>query len=156
MRRIGLVGVGLLGSAVARRLLQHGFEVIGYETRTTQSEALQPQGLRAAGSVAEAGADTDAVFTILPSFESVEAVICGPEGLVETASRRTVISQMSTISPEPTRRLHTVAAAVGLAYLDAPISGTSVMVARVYCTILVGGDPAVVQRSCSEVEDRDA
>jgi 6-phosphogluconate dehydrogenase (decarboxylating) len=53
---IGLVGVGLLGSAVAARLLQHGFEVIGYDTRVTQLEALRPQGLRAAGSVVEAAA----------------------------------------------------------------------------------------------------
>ena len=74
MRRIGLVGVGLLGTAVAARLLPHGFEVIGYDTRATQLEALRPQGLRAAGSVAETAADADAVFTILPTLESVEAV----------------------------------------------------------------------------------
>jgi 3-hydroxyisobutyrate dehydrogenase-like beta-hydroxyacid dehydrogenase len=152
MQRIGLVGVGLLGSAVATRLLQHGFEVIGYDTRATQVEALQPQGLRAAGGVAEAAADADAVFTILPTLERVEAVVCGPGGLVETASRRTVIIQMSTISPELTRHLSTAAAAVGLVFLDAPISGTSAMVARGDCTILVAGDPAVVQR-CRPIFD---
>jgi 3-hydroxyisobutyrate dehydrogenase-like beta-hydroxyacid dehydrogenase len=66
MRRIGIVGVGLLGSAVATRLLQRGFEVIGYDTRVAQVEALQPQGLRAATSVAEAAAEADAVFTFFP------------------------------------------------------------------------------------------
>jgi 3-hydroxyisobutyrate dehydrogenase-like beta-hydroxyacid dehydrogenase len=152
MRRIGLVGVGLLGSAVATRLLQHGFEVVGYDTRATQLDALRSQGLRAAASVAEAAADADAVFIILPSLESVEAVVCGPGGLVETAPRRTVLIQMSTISPELTRRLHTAAAAAGLPFLDAPISGTSAMVARGDCTILVGGDPALVQR-CRPIFD---
>jgi 2-hydroxy-3-oxopropionate reductase len=152
MRRIGLVGVGLLGSAVAARLLQRGFELIGYDARATQLEALCPQGLRAAGSIAETAANTDAVFTILPTLESVEEVVYGAGGLLETASRRTIIIQMSTISPELTRRLHTAATEAGLAFLDAPISGTSAMVARGDCTILVGGDPAVVQR-CRPIFD---
>lgn len=152
MRRIGIVGVGLLGSAVATRLLRHGFEVTGYDTRATQVEALHPQGLRAAASVTEAAAEADAVFIILPTLESVEAVVCSPGGLVETASRQTILIQMSTISPELTRRLHTAATAAGLAFLDAPISGTSAMVARGDCTILVGGDPALVQR-CRPIFD---
>jgi 3-hydroxyisobutyrate dehydrogenase-like beta-hydroxyacid dehydrogenase len=152
MRRIGLVGVGLLGSAVATRLLLHGFEVVGYDIRATQSEALHPQGLRAAASVAEATADAEVVFTILPTLESVEAVVCGPGGLVETAPRRTVLIQMSTISPELTRRLHSAATTAELPFLDAPISGTSAMVARGDCTILVGGDPALVER-CRPIFD---
>jgi 3-hydroxyisobutyrate dehydrogenase-like beta-hydroxyacid dehydrogenase len=145
IRRIGIIGVGLRGSAVATRLLQRGFEVIGYDTRATQVEALHPQGLRAAASVAEAAAGADAVFTMLPTLDSVEAVVCGPGGMVEKASRQTVIIQMSTISPALTRRLYTAAAAAGLAFLDAPMSGTSAMVARGDCTILIGGDPALVQ-----------
>jgi 2-hydroxy-3-oxopropionate reductase len=80
MRRIGIIGVGLLGSAVATRLLQRGFEVIGYDTRATQVEALHPQGWRAAASVAGAAAEADAVFTMLPTLDSVEAVVCGPGG----------------------------------------------------------------------------
>jgi 2-hydroxy-3-oxopropionate reductase len=152
MPRIGIIGVGLLGSAVATRLLQHGYEVIGYDTRAAPLEALHPHGLRAAATVAEAVAETEAVFTILPTLESVEAVVCGPGGLVETASRQTVLIQMSTISPELTCRLHTVTAAAGLAFLDAPISGTSAMVARGDCTILVGGEPALVQR-CRPIFD---
>jgi 3-hydroxyisobutyrate dehydrogenase len=68
-----------------------------------------------------------------------------PWGLVETASSQTVIIQMSTISPALTRRLYTAAAAAGLAFLDALMSGTSAMVARGDCTILIGGDPALAQ-----------
>jgi 2-hydroxy-3-oxopropionate reductase len=98
---------------VAARLLQHSFEVIGYDIRAEQLEALPLQGLRAAGSIAEAAANTDAVFPILPTLESVEEVVYGPGGLLETASRRTMIIQMNTISPELTRRLHTAAAGAG-------------------------------------------
>jgi 3-hydroxyisobutyrate dehydrogenase-like beta-hydroxyacid dehydrogenase len=152
MQRIGIVGVGLLGSAVATRLLQQGFAVTGYDTRATQLEALHSQGLHAATSVAEAAAGAEAVFTILPTLDSVEAVVCGPGGLTETAARQSVLIQMSTISPALTRRLHTAAAAAGLAFLDAPISGTSAMVACGDCTILVGGDQTLVQH-CRPVFD---
>ena len=146
MRRIGIIGVGLLGSAVVSRLLQGGFQVTGYDTRPEQVEALRSQGLRPAESIAEAAAGADAVFTILPSLESADAVVRGSGGLVETAPREATLIQMSTISPDLTRRLAEAAQAKGLGFLDAPMSGTSAMVARGDCTILVGGDPACVER----------
>ncbi len=152
MPRIAIIGVGLLGSAVASRLLQRSYEVTGYDVRPEQVEALRSQGLRAATSSAEAAAGADAVFTILPSLESVEAVVRGAGGLIETATRDATIIQMSTISPELTRRLGEAATARGLGYLDAPMSGTSAMVARGDCTIFVGGDPARVQE-CRPIFD---
>jgi 3-hydroxyisobutyrate dehydrogenase-like beta-hydroxyacid dehydrogenase len=142
VKRIGVIGVGLLGSAVAGRLLEGGFAVRGYDTRTAQLEALRPRGLEAAASAAEAAAGAAAIFTILPSLETCESVICGPGGLVETAPRSAVILQMSTISPALTRRLGEAAAAKGLGFLDTPMSGTSSMVERGDCTIFVGGDRA--------------
>ncbi len=152
MQRIGIIGVGLLGSAVASRLLQHGFEVTGYDTRPEQVDALSPRGLRPAASIAGAAAGADAIFTVLPSLESLDAVVRGPGGLVETAPREAILIQMSTISPELTRSLNEATAAKGLGLLDAPVSGTSAMVARGDCTILVGGDPTRVQQ-CRTVFD---
>jgi len=146
MRRIGIVGVGLLGSSIALRLLQSGFEVTGYDTRREQIEATWPGGLRAAGTISEAAMGADAVFIILPSLESVEAVVCSPGGLIETAPSKAILLQMSTISPDLTRRLHKATSAKGLAFLDAPMSGTSAMVARGDCTILLGGDAEHVRK----------
>jgi 3-hydroxyisobutyrate dehydrogenase-like beta-hydroxyacid dehydrogenase len=141
MRRVGIVGVGLLGSAVASRLLENGFQVAGYDTRPEQVEALRPRGLRVAGSIADASAEADAVLTILPSLSSVEEVVCGGGGLLETAPRGATLVQMSTISPSLTRRLGEAATAQGLGFLDVPVSGTSAMVARGDSLLLVGGDP---------------
>jgi 3-hydroxyisobutyrate dehydrogenase-like beta-hydroxyacid dehydrogenase len=149
MRRIGIVGVGLLGSAVAERLLGAGFEVAGYDTRPEQLDALRPRGLTPAASVAEALAGREAVFTILPSLETVERVMTE---LVEAAPPDVVLIQMSTISPALTQKLGDSARARGLAFLDAPMSGTSAMVARGDCTIFVGGDPAHLER-CRPVFD---
>src|ERR671925_445762 len=125
MKRIGIIGVGLLGSAVAKRLLNAKFEVKGYDTRLEQLKALQAEGLIAAGSMAEVAADADAVFTILPSLESVEKTILGAGGLIDTVPRSCTLIQMSTISPELTRRLATAASAREVGFLDAPMSGTS-------------------------------
>jgi 3-hydroxyisobutyrate dehydrogenase-like beta-hydroxyacid dehydrogenase len=152
MRRIGVLGVGLLGSAVASRLLKAKFEVKGYDKRPGQIKALQAQGLKTASSVAEAAAGADAVFTILPSLESVEATILGTAGLVETAPRSTTLIQMSTISPALTRRLAEAAAVKGLGFLDTPMSGTSAMVERGDCTIFVAGDPARAE-ACQPIFD---
>ena len=140
MKRIGIIGVGLLGSAVASRLLKRKFAVKGYDTRPKQVKALQPQGLIMARSIAEVAADADAVFTILPSLESVETTILGTGGLIEAAPPRATLIQMSTISPELTRRLAKAVAAKRFGFLDAPMSGTSAMVERGDCAIFVAGD----------------
>jgi len=140
MRRIAVVGVGLLGSAVATRLLEGRFEVVGYDVRSQQVKALAARGLQPAGDLGEAVAGADLVFTILPSLDAVDAVVRGPGGLLEKLSSTSIIAQMSTISPPLTRALGAAAAKRGVGFLDTPMSGTSAMVARGDCTIFVGGD----------------
>ena len=140
MKRIGIIGVGLLGSAVASRLLKGKFTVKGYDTRPKQVKALQPRGLIMTRSIAEVAADADAVFTILPSLESVETTILGAGGLIETLPPRATLIQMSTISPELTRRLAKALTSKKLGFLDAPMSGTSSMVERGDCTIFIAGN----------------
>src|SRR5919109_2028037 len=150
MKRIAIIGVGLLGSAVAARLLKGKFEVKGYDTRPEQMTALRAQGLIAAGSIAGVAVDADAVFTILPSLQSVEATILGANGLIETAPPGCTLIQMSTISPTLTRRLGEAATAKGLGFLDAPMSGTSAMVERGDCAIFVAGERARID-ACQAV-----
>lgn len=152
MKRIGIIGIGLLGSAVAARLLKGKFEVTGYDTRPEQITALAAQGLSEAISIAEVATDADAVFTILPSLQSVEETILGAGGLIETASPDCTLIQMSTISPDLTRRLGAAAAAKNLGFLDAPMSGTSAMVERGDCAIFVAGDRACAD-ACQPIFD---
>ena len=116
----------------------------GYDTRPDQLAQLRTRGLEPAASLKDAAAGAQAVFTILPSPETVEAVILGAGGLLEIAPRSATLVQMSTISPTLTRRLAEAAAAAGIGFLDAPMSGTSAMVERGDCTIFAGGDPAVI------------
>jgi len=152
MKRIGIVGVGLLGSAVASRLLARGFEVTGHDTRPEQVTALAASGLRAAKSVADASAGADAVITILTTPAVVEAVWLGADGLLEAAPKTAVLMQMSTISPELSRQLGEAAASRGFRFLEVPISGTSTVVMRGGGTMFVGGDAALAE-TCRPVCD---
>jgi 3-hydroxyisobutyrate dehydrogenase len=145
IQRIAIIGVGLLGSAVASRLLAGGFAVTGYDSRPEQLKALGPRGLRGASSLTEAATGADAVFTILPSLETVEAAILAPGGLLAGLARSATLIQMSTISPTLTRRLGEAAASAGVGFLDAPMSGTSAMVERGDCTIFAGGDASRIE-----------
>ena len=144
MKRIAVVGVGLLGSAVASRLLAGGFTVTGFDTRADQLTALSSRGLEPAPSLKHAAAGAEAVFTILPTPDAVETTIAGPGGLLTVMNRSAPLIQMSTISPTLTRRLADAARSAGIGFLDAPMSGTSAMVERGDCTIFAGGDAALI------------
>jgi 3-hydroxyisobutyrate dehydrogenase-like beta-hydroxyacid dehydrogenase len=150
-RRIGIIGLGLLGTAVATRLLAGGHTVRGYDVRPEAITALREQGLQPAAS-AVAAAAADIAFTILPTPASVEEMWLGPGGLVETAARGVVLVQMSTIGVVLARRLGEAAARRGVRFLEAPVSGASATVAQGRATIFVGGD-AELLATCRPILD---
>jgi len=145
MAPVGIVGLGLLGSAVAGRLRAAGRDVLGHDVVADRQRALEAIGGRAAASAAAVTETADPICVVLPSLAAVEEVILGPRGLAETTRGRTVV-QMSTISPALTERLARECAARGVAFLDCPISGTSGMVARGDGIIFVGGDRGLYER----------
>lgn len=144
--RIGVVGLGLLGHAIASRLRAGAHEVIGYDVVPERRAALERIGGRAAPSAAAVAGEADAVCVILPSLAAVEDVILGADGLAARGRTGQTILQMSTISPGLTRRLAGEVHARGLGFLDCPVSGTSAMVAEGHGVIFVGGDRAVFER----------
>ncbi len=151
-RPVGIVGVGLLGSAVAGVLLRAGFRVVGCDVAPERVAALQVVGGQAAGSPAEVAGASGALFVILPTLAIVEEAIVGRGGVLEGAGADTIIIQMSTISPGLAIRMEEAARARGVAFLDAPISGTSSMVARRDCVVTVGGDRVAYERCLPVLE----
>jgi len=143
---VGVVGLGLLGHAVASRLLAAGHVVVGYDVLPEKGEALAALGGKPAPSAEAVAQATDPVCLLLPSLAAVEAAILGPQGVAAGARAGQTLVQMSTISPALTERLGREAAARGLAFLDCPVSGTSAMVARGEGLLLVGGERAVFER----------
>jgi len=146
MATVGIVGLGLLGGAVASRLRAGGHDVVGYDIAADKVTALVALGGRAAPSAQAVAESAAAVCVVLPSLTSVEDVVLGPRGLAASGAAGATIIQMSTISPALTERLARECATRGVAFLDCPISGTSGMVARGDGIIFVGGDRAVYER----------
>jgi 3-hydroxyisobutyrate dehydrogenase-like beta-hydroxyacid dehydrogenase len=146
MATVGVVGLGLLGHAVASRLLAAGHRVVGYDVLAARVEAVTRLGGTRAPTAASVAESSDAVCVVLPSLAAVEEVILGPTGVVTGARAGAVVVQMSTISPGLTERLAREVARRGRAFLDCPIVGTSAMVARGDGIILAGGETAVFQR----------
>jgi L-threonate 2-dehydrogenase len=143
---IGIVGLGLLGSAVAARLRATGHGVVGYDVVPACVERLVALGGTAAKSAADVARASEAVCTILPSLGAVESAILGVYGVVAGGRSGQTILQMSTISPELTVRLAREASAHGLTFLDCPVSGTSAMVAQGNGVFFVGGEHALYDR----------
>jgi len=146
MATVGIVGLGLLGSAVAARLRAAGHDVVGHDVVAERARALVALGGTAAPSAAAVAKAAEAVCVVLPSLASVEDVVLGPRGLVAADRAGQTVIQMSTISPSLTERLAREVGARGLTFLDSPISGTSGMVARGDGIIFVGGERRVFDR----------
>jgi 3-hydroxyisobutyrate dehydrogenase-like beta-hydroxyacid dehydrogenase len=143
---VGIVGLGLLGGAVASRLLAAGHAVVGHDVRAERMTALEALGGKPAASATAAARASETVITLLPSLAAVEEVILGAAGLVTALRPEQPVIQMSTISPALTERLDAALRARGLAFLDTPVSGTSGMVARGDGIIFVGGERALYDR----------
>ena len=146
MSTVGVVGLGLLGHAVAARLIAAGQRVIGYDVVSARGAALKALGGEAAASVAAVAAKAELVCTLLPSLAAVEDVILGADGIAKAARAGTTVVQMSTISPTLTERLAREVTARDLGFLDCPVSGTSGMVERGQGVIFVGGERALFDR----------
>jgi len=140
---VGFIGLGLLGHALASRLLAAGRRVVGYDLVPARVGALVALGGTPATSARDVAARTEAVCVVLPTLASVEDTILGAGGI---AAEGPAVIQMSTISPALTERLAREVGARGRGFLDCPVSGTSAMVSRGEGIIIGGGEPAVFER----------
>jgi 3-hydroxyisobutyrate dehydrogenase-like beta-hydroxyacid dehydrogenase len=139
MTTVGMVGLGLLGHALASRLRAAGHAVIGHDVLSERRDALVALGGVAVPTPVEVAKGGEAVCIVLPSLAAVEEVITA----LDTA---TVVIQMSTISPGLTARLARLTEARGQAFLDCPVSGTAGMVAGGEGVIFAGGERVVYER----------
>jgi 3-hydroxyisobutyrate dehydrogenase-like beta-hydroxyacid dehydrogenase len=146
MSTIGIVGLGLLGHAIASRLIEAGHSVVGFDVLQDRVSALAVMGGTPASSAAAVARSAEAVCTILPSLATAEAAILGAGGILAGARPDLAVIQMSTISPTLTERLAREVTARGLGFLDCPVSGTSSMVERGDGIFFVGGDRALFER----------
>lgn len=108
-RRVGLVGVGVMGRGMAANVLRSGRELAVYRRRPLPDD-LMAAGVLAAASPADLAGKTGTIITVLPDDQVVREVVTGADGILHGAAPGTVVIDVSTISPTPARDLHAVAA----------------------------------------------
>lgn len=146
MTTVGIVGLGLLGSAIASRFIKAGHAVVGFDILPARVAALTAMGGKAAPSAAAVAQSAEAVCTLLPSLAAAETVVLKREGILAGARPDLTVIQMSTISPALTERLAREVTRKGLGFLDCPVSGTTSMIERGDGSFLVGGERALYER----------
>jgi 3-hydroxyisobutyrate dehydrogenase-like beta-hydroxyacid dehydrogenase len=145
---VGLIGVGLLGKALAHRLLGAGFEVIGFDVDAAKNAKLAELGGRAAASIADVAKRCDPIALAVFSTDQVEQVIEQELLPVLGDGSGRIVLCASTCDPDRIAALGERVAARGLQLLETPVSGASGQVSRGEGVGLIGGDPRVA----SEVE----
>jgi 3-hydroxyisobutyrate dehydrogenase-like beta-hydroxyacid dehydrogenase len=146
MADLGYVGLGVMGSAVTRRLLDAGHTVTVWNRTREKAEPLLEAGARWADSPRAVAESSDVVFTMVTNTAAVQAVTDGPDGILAGLAPGKVYVDMSTASPANTRALAEKVAAVGAQMLDAPVSGTSITVEQGKASVMVGGDEDAFER----------
>jgi len=139
MKRIGFIGLGIMGGPMSANLVKAGFEVVGYNRSRTKVDRLVAAGGHAAQSIAEAVRGADLVATMLPDSPDVRAVLAGDSGVFATAAPGTPVVDFSTIRPDVAAELATAAEETGLKMLDAPVSGGEQGAIDASLSIMVGG-----------------
>lgn len=141
--RIGFIGLGNMGGRMTRRLTGAGIDVVGYDT---DREAAARWGATDAGSIAAVVGETDVVLMSLPDSKVVERVVLGAGGALAGCRDGQIVVDLSTASASSTRRIAAALAERGVAYVDAGISGGAAAAEKGTLTLMVGGDPAVIDR----------
>lgn len=146
---VGLIGVGLMGTALAERLIGQGLDVLGYDVEPGRREALTGLGARAATSAGAVLSACSRIVLSLPDLEVVAAVL-GAESALLRAEQ--VLIDTTTGAPAQAERLGADLARRGVEYLDATVSGSSAQVRLAEVTLLVGGTEGAFAR-CRDLFD---
>ena len=150
--RVGFVGLGTMGGAMAANAARAGFEVTAWNRTPGRATELGELGVSIAASPAAVAAASDVVITIVSDTPDVEAVLFGDGGVAEGARPGSLVIDMSTISPSATRAFSDRLAAKGVAMLDAPVSGGSEGAKKGTLSIFVGGAAADLERARPALE----
>lgn len=140
MKKIALIGTGVMGQGMARNLMKKGFELTVYNRTKSKADALVAEGAGWADSVAACVANAEAVITIVGFPKDVEEVYFGQQGIIANAPEGCYLIDMTTTDPKLSRQIFEEAARAGLHALDAPVSGGDTGARQGTLAVMVGGE----------------
>lgn len=144
--RVGFIGLGIMGSGMARNLLDAGFDLTVWNRTPTKSDSLHQHGAKVASSPADLARRVGIVITCISDTEDVLEIVHGRNGVAAGAVEGSVLIDMSTISPMATIEMAKRLQQNGVHMLDAPVSGGSEGAARGTLSIMVGGEAHQFER----------
>ncbi|HLZ24220.1 MAG TPA: NAD(P)-dependent oxidoreductase [Ktedonobacterales bacterium] len=153
MASLGFVGLGAMGGRVAKRLLDAGHTVTGYNRTRAKAQWLLDAGMRWGESPRIVAQTADITFSMVTNTAALDAVVNGLDGILAGLGRGKAYVDMSTVSPAHSRLLAEHVAERGAHMLDAPVSGSVVTLEQGKLSMMVGGDPEAFARVRPILED---
>lgn len=147
LRHATVLGLGLMGAGMATSLLAAGFEVTVYNRSRAKRDALAARGARAAATPAEAAAAADVVVAMVADDDASRAVWLGQEGALAAMKPDAIAIESSTITVAWARSLAREAAGAGIAFLDAPVTGSREQAESGALRFMIGGENAAIERA---------
>jgi len=144
MKRAGVIGLGDMGSGLARNLIGSGFETTGFDLSEPRMRAFVELGGRPAASAREVGAHADAVFVMVMNGDQAKAVILGEDGLVRSLQPGAAVLLTATIGPSDAREIARGLENTGIGLIDSPVSGGFAGAQAGTLTMMVAGPDGVV------------
>lgn len=147
MKKIGFIGVGIMGKSMVRNLMKSGYDVAIFTRTKSKVEDVISEGAKWCDSVKECAKGRDFIISIVGYPKDVEQVYYGDDGILENADRGTVLMDMTTNSPKIAIDIYNKAKEKGLESLDAPVTGGDIGAKNATLTILVGGDKEIFEKA---------
>ena len=145
--RIAFLGLGIMGSGMARRLLTNGFPLTVFNRNAEKSKPFAAEGAHVANSPRDAAAQADFIVSMVADDNASRSLWLGEIGALAAAKSGTICIECSTVTVNWVRELATAAAAKKCEFLDAPVTGSKVQAAGGELNFLVGGDPATLEKA---------
>ncbi len=149
MKKIGFIGLGIMGKPMARNLLKAGYSLTVYDIVPDKAEEVVEAGAKAGSSSKDVAEKSEIVITMLPNSPEVKEAVLGKNGVLEGAKPGTILIDMSSIAPLASKEVAEKAKEKGVTVLDAPVSGGEPKAIKGTLAIMVGGP----QETFDEVED---
>lgn len=142
MTTIGFIGLGAIGAPMATQIAKAGHRLLVHDLRRAAAEPLLAEGAQWVGSARELAEECRVVLTSLPGPPQVEAVVCGPDGLLAGARDGDVHADLTTNSLEMAQKIAAIETEKGIQYLDAPVSGGGMLASVGAVSVMASGPRA--------------
>jgi 2-hydroxy-3-oxopropionate reductase len=146
MKRVGFIGLGIMGKPMCKNLMKAGYEAVVCDINKAAVDELVAVGATAAPTPKAVAEQVAMVITMLPNSPHVKQVVLGPDGVIEGAKPGFVLVDMSSIAPLVAREVAKELAAKGMDMLDAPVSGGEPKAIDGTLSVMVGGEKAVFEK----------